>query len=120
MPCSAWKRPTQWCYFLKHAGELEVIPAKLDHPPFRKAFEIASRANMTKEECEAYDATAVRIQDERGIATAAYKEGQRHGERFGMRGVFLALRQQGYNLEQIAEMTGYSHELIEDLLKERA
>jgi len=110
----------KWCYFLKHAGRLEVIPEKLNHEPFRKAFEIANRANMTKEEWEVYDATSVRMQDERGIAIAARKEGeqigQQRGEQIGQQRILRALQQQGYGKEQMADMTGFSIAEIERLL----
>jgi predicted transposase/invertase (TIGR01784 family) len=103
----------KWCYFLKYAGRLEMIPEKLNQEPFRKAFEIANRANMTKEEWEAYDATSVRMQDERGIAIAARKEGEQIGEQKILR----ALRQKGLDLEQIADMTGLSLDEVEKLLR---
>jgi predicted transposase/invertase (TIGR01784 family) len=92
----------------------------LNHEPFRKAFEIANRANMTKEEWEAYDATSVRMQDERGIAIAARKEGeqigQQRGEQIGQQRILRALQQKGHGKEQMADMTGLSIEEIERLL----
>ncbi len=107
----------KWCYFIKHAGRLEVIPAKLDHEPIRTAFEIANRANMTKEEWEAYDAAGVKMQDERGIAIAARKEGMQEGEQKGKQEgkqeVALMMRQKGYALNVIAELTGLTVEEIE-------
>ncbi|MCI0691367.1 Rpn family recombination-promoting nuclease/putative transposase [candidate division KSB1 bacterium] len=117
----------KWCYFLKHAGHLEMIPEKLNQEPFRKAFEMANRANMTKEEWEAYDAAAVKMQDERGIATAARKEGKEEGRQEGReegreegkqeRSVEIArsMRQQGLDTNLIAEMTGLSVEVIKRL-----
>jgi len=111
----------KWCFFLKHTGRLVVIPEKLNHEPFRKAFEIANRANMTKEEWEAYDATSVRMQDERGIAIAARKEGEQIGQQRGRfeerKQILRALQHKGLGKEQIAEMTGFSLEEIERLLE---
>jgi len=101
----------KWCYFLKHAGRLEVIPAKLDHEPIRTAFGIANRANMTKEEWEAYDAAGVKMQDDRGIAIAAEKKGwqQRNLE------IARVMRQKGYELDVISELTGFTVEDIEKI-----
>jgi len=110
----------KWCFFLKHTGRLEVIPEKLNHEPFRKAFAIANRANMTKEEWEAYDATSVRMQDERGIAIAARREGEQIGQQRGRleerKQILRALQHKGLGKEQITEMTGFTLEEIERLL----
>ncbi|MDZ7362831.1 MAG: Rpn family recombination-promoting nuclease/putative transposase [candidate division KSB1 bacterium] len=104
----------KWCYFIKYAGRLEMIPEKLNEEPFRKAFEIASRANMTKEEWEEYDAAAVKMQDERGIAIAAEKKG------WQQRNVELArsMRRKGLDMNLIAELTGLSLQAIENLTEE--
>lgn len=115
----------RWCYFIQNAGHLEVIPEKLNHDPFRKAFEIANRANMTKEEWEAYDATSVRMQDERGVAIAARKEGEQIGEQRGVQigmqmgeqRILQALKQKGFDHKRIAEMTGLAVEEVEKRLK---
>jgi len=118
----------KWCFFLKNAVSLDAIPEKLNHDPFRKAFEIANRANMTKEEWEAYDATAVRLQDERGIAIAARKEGEQIGEQRGIqlgeqqgraqerKQIILTLQQKGFAKEQIAEMLGCAIDEVEKML----
>jgi predicted transposase/invertase (TIGR01784 family) len=99
----------KWCYFIKHAGHLEVIPEKLDQEPIRTAFAIANRANMTKEEWEEYDAAGVKMQDDRGIAIAAHKEGwqQRNLEMAHL------MRQKGYDLNVTSELTGLAVEEIE-------
>ncbi len=69
----------KWGFFLKHAGELEAVPARLDSGLFRKAFALANRANMTSEEWEAYFRTCMWVQDKRGAITAAYKQGYERG-----------------------------------------
>ena len=122
----------KWCYFLKHAGHLEVIPEKLNDPPIRRAFELANRANMTKEEWDAYDDAAVRMQDDRGMVTAAQKLGYRQGHQEGHQEGRQEGRQEGYQLarqdmartlfrqgmekEQIANLMGISPEELEKLL----
>jgi len=97
----------KWCYFIKHAGKVEVIPEKLNRAPYLKAFELASRANMTKEEWEAFDATAVWIQDQHGIASGAREQ--------ILHEVARALRQKKVDPLIIAETTGLSLEAIERL-----
>lgn len=101
----------KWCFFLKHAGKLQVIPEKLNSEPYLKAFELASRANMTKEEWEAFDATMVWIQDQRGAASAARKEGLQEGRRE----VARALRHEKVDPLIISKTTGLPPEEIEKL-----
>jgi len=105
----------KWCYFLKHAGHLQMIPEKLNEEPFRKAFEMANRANMTKEEWEAYDAASVIMQDQRGMVTAAWKDGRAEGKKEGKIEVARSMRQKGYDPKMIAELTGLSMKEIEEL-----
>ncbi len=122
----------KWCFFLKHAGELQTIPEKLKTEPYLKAFEVANRANMTREEWEVYDATMVAIQDERGRLTGAVKlavaearaaarmegriEGRMEGEQRGQRKLLEALLQKGFDQSTIANMTGLSQEEVASLL----
>jgi len=64
----------KWVYFIKHAGDLEAIPKKLDEPIFHKAFNQARRANMTTKELEAYDNSIRVMMDERGRIEGACKK----------------------------------------------
>ena len=102
----------KWCYFLKHAGHLEVIPEKLNDPQIRKAFELASRANMTREEWEAYDEAAVRMQDDRGMVAAA----QKLGYQLARQDMAKALARQGFDRERIAGLLNISPEEVAKLL----
>jgi len=97
----------KWCYFIKHAGRLQAIPKKLNSGPYLKAFELASRANMTKEEWEAFDATAVWVQDQHGVASGAREQ--------VLHEVAHALRQKKVDPLVIAEATSLSLEAIERL-----
>jgi len=100
--------PTEkWCYFIKHAGRLQAIPDKLNNEPYLKAFELANRANMTKAEWDAFDATMMWVQDQRGIASGAREQ--------IIHEVARALRQKKVDPLIIAETTGLSLEAIERL-----
>ncbi len=105
----------KWCYFLKHAGHLEMIPVKLNEEPYRKAFEMANRANMTKEEWEEYDAAAVKMQDDRGMITAARKEAWHGGRQERNLEIARFMRQRGLDMNLISEATGLSRDEIEKL-----
>jgi len=109
----------KWCYFLKYAGGLEIIPEKLRQEPYRKAFEIASRANMTKEEWEEYDAAGIKMQDERGAISAAQKQslqqGIQQGIQQGKQETAHAMLKEGFDANVIAKLTGLSLEEITHL-----
>jgi len=104
----------KWCFFLKHAGELEAIPARLDSGLFRKAFDLTNRANMTSEEWEAYDRTCMWVQDKRGVITAARKRGQQEGREEAKR-IARKMRELGFDTEFIAKITGVTLQEVEAL-----
>jgi predicted transposase/invertase (TIGR01784 family) len=101
----------KWCYFIKHAGRLQAIPDKLNSELYLKAFELANRSYMTKKEWEAFEATAVWVQDQHGVISAARKEGFQKGRWELAR----ALRQKKVDPRIISEATGLSFEELEAL-----
>ena len=74
----------RWVFFLKNAGSLDYIPKSLQVEVFKKAFDIANRSNLSREEWEVYDQSLVFIQDQRGAAEAALEKGLAQGEQIGM------------------------------------
>lgn len=117
----------KWVYFLKCAGDLDVIPKKLDEPTFHKAFELANRANMTTKELDAYEASLTVMRDERGRIEGAYelgvkagekkgeKEGEKKGERNKAREIARSMRKKEMASDLIAEFTGLPIKEIETL-----
>ncbi|MBF0183925.1 MAG: Rpn family recombination-promoting nuclease/putative transposase [Magnetococcales bacterium] len=87
----------QWIYFIKYAGSLQEVPAKLNAEPFRHAFEMAMVANMSAEELELYEKAGIAIADARGAVELARKEGEQKG------------RQEG---EQLGEQKGKADTLL--------
>ena len=74
----------KWIYFLKNAGSLEFVPQTLAvEPPIKKAFEIANKANMTREELEDQEHREMFIQDQRGAITKAIDDGIKKGKEEG-------------------------------------
>jgi len=64
----------KWIYFVKHAGDMEMIPKEMESPSeLRKAFEAANQMTWTREELDAYDYKGMTIQDERGRMEYAVK-----------------------------------------------
>jgi len=74
----------RWVFFLKNAGSLDYIPKSLQVEVFKKAFDIANRSNLSRDEWELYDQSMVSIQDQRGAAEAALEKGERIGLERGL------------------------------------
>ncbi|MEO5351230.1 MAG: Rpn family recombination-promoting nuclease/putative transposase [Magnetococcus sp. YQC-3] len=73
----------KWIYFIRYAESLDRVPAQLDLPPFRHAFEKALVANMTPDELDLYDKAGIAIADARGRVELARKEGVQEGIQIG-------------------------------------
>lgn len=74
----------KWIYFLKNAGSLEFIPQTLAiEQPISKAFRIANKANLNREELEDQERREMFIQDQRGALSKAREEGIQQGIKQG-------------------------------------
>lgn len=98
----------KWVYFLKHADELEVVPASADTDPLQAAYEVANTFGWSREELELYDYWGIRAQDERGMVQIALETQQKQ--------IARNLLAKGVDLNVIAETTGLSAKEIAALL----
>ena len=75
----------KWIYFLRNAGSLEFIPQtlKVEQPIF-EAFQIANKANLTREELDDQEHREMFIQDQRGALTKAIEQGIQQGRQQGI------------------------------------
>ncbi len=65
----------KWIYFLKNAKSLEVVPERMGEvQAIKKAFEVANRADLTREELEDLEHQEIYIQDQRNAITKAVKQ----------------------------------------------
>jgi predicted transposase/invertase (TIGR01784 family) len=65
----------KWIYFLKNAKSLEVVPEQMGEvQAIKKAFEVANRADLTREELEDLEHQEIYIQDQRNAITKAVKQ----------------------------------------------
>jgi len=101
----------KWVYFIKHTGHLDHVPAKLDAPAFRKAFELANRANMTPMELENYEGSIMAMLDERGRIDGAFEKGEENKAR----DIARSMRRKNMESTLIAELTGLAIAEIEKL-----
>ncbi|MBF0177694.1 MAG: Rpn family recombination-promoting nuclease/putative transposase [Magnetococcales bacterium] len=82
----------KWFYFLKHAGDLQVVPKILaDEPAIKKAFEIANKAGLTPEELDDQERREIFIQDQRGVALHAEQRGRQEGRQDEKSSVLLRI-----------------------------
>jgi predicted transposase/invertase (TIGR01784 family) len=110
----------KWIYFVKNAGNMDMIPKKMQNPKeLREAFESARQMKWSKEELEAYDARGIYIQDERGRIEYALEEGEKIGieKGYDKRAIEMAkiMKKEGEPIEKISRYTNLSKEEIEKL-----
>ncbi len=75
----------RWFYFLKHAGNLEAVPASLQaEPAIVEAFDIANKAGLTPEELDDQERREIFIQDQRGALMLAEQRGVEKGREEGL------------------------------------
>jgi predicted transposase/invertase (TIGR01784 family) len=112
----------KWVYFIKHASDLEVIPANaVDIDPLRAAYEMANRFGWSRAEMEVYDYWDMKAQDEQGAISAAEKRGVQQGLQQGLQqgeqqkaqAIARNLRASGMDTAQVAALTGLSLEEVE-------
>ena len=111
----------KWIYFVKHAGNMTMIPKELEAPSeLKEAFASANQLTWSKEELDAYDAKGIWIQDERGRLEHAIEEGKslgrEEGKREGAKDKAIEMAKnslaEGLSIELISKLTGLSKEEI--------
>jgi predicted transposase/invertase (TIGR01784 family) len=111
----------KWIYFVKNAGNMTMIPKKLEEPQeLREAFEVANQMSWTKEELDAYDVKGIYIQDERGRVAYALEEGEKIGFEKGMKQkavqAAIELLKNGVSIDIIVKSSGLTKEEIKKLI----
>jgi len=103
----------KWIYFIKNAENIDVIPSDLKDDGLKHAYEFADKHSWTKEELDAYDYAAMRLQDERGKTTVAVRKAVDHEK------IEIAKKamQQGLSDELITKLTNLPFEIIQELRK---
>ncbi|MBD2576832.1 Rpn family recombination-promoting nuclease/putative transposase [Oscillatoria sp. FACHB-1406] len=75
----------KWLYFIKNARELEKVPDDFQEvPELKRAFEIANRANLSREELEELEKHEIFIHDQRNAIKRALKQGLEKGRKQGL------------------------------------
>ncbi len=114
----------KWIYFIKHASDLEMVPASADHAALRAAYDIANTFGWSRNELEVYEYWSMRVQDERGAIEFAEERGVRRGRQEGevvglQRGKEETARKmlaKGYDVAEVADLTGLTREEVAALV----
>ena len=108
----------KWIYFMKYARSLNSVPENLDEiPEFHQAFDIASQADLTREELEALERREMFIYDQQGAIALGIEQGLEQGLEQGKRDVARNLLGE-LNDDAIARVTGLSLDAIAALRQE--
>ena len=117
-------RLDKWLYFIKHLEDFQSIPAIFRNEViFEQAFEKAELARLDNAQWESYERSLMEYRDVKGYIDTAFSEGRLEGEIEGkMNGkiegkleIALRMKQRGFSMQEIAEMTGLSDEQISKL-----
>ena len=109
----------KWIYFMKNVSRLEIIPENMETiPEINKAFNIANRANLTREELEDLQKREMFIQDQQASIIKSKKEGREEGREEGKVEKAIEIAKQLIGIldeETISKTTGLSIEEIRSL-----
>lgn len=109
----------KWMYVIRNLNKLERIPDELREGIFERLFEVAEIAKFTPEEVRTYEDSLKIYRDLKNSIDTAREEGEIKGELKGkIEGkieIALKLIKKGFDIIDIAELTGLSVEAIEKL-----
>ena len=109
----------KWLFLLKNLHRFQEIPAVLQEKIFRKVFKIAEVSKLNKQDMEQYQASLKYKRDWKNAldyaTEEAAEEGMKRGMEKGMEKVAEGMKNKGYALSEIAELTGLSTERIQQL-----
>jgi len=109
----------KWTYFLKNAQTLQKIPATLNKPAFKEAFDILEQGNWTTKELNAYDRYIDAIRSRENQIDTAKGEGREKGKEEAFKLIAQdLLTTTSMNITEIARLTRLSLEEIEKIKKE--
>ena len=76
----------KWIYFMKNISKLDNIPENMETiPEMNKAFNIANRANLSREELEDLHKREMFLQDQQAVIIKSKKEGLKEGRQEGLK-----------------------------------
>ncbi|MEM7367771.1 MAG: Rpn family recombination-promoting nuclease/putative transposase [Bacteroidota bacterium] len=115
----------KWLYVFTHLSQLQDRPKALQERIFKRLFDAAEIARFSPEERDAYEESLKYYRDIKNIVDTSKAEGKEEGREEGRekgrkeRSYEIAqqMKQKGYPIEQISELTGLSPSEIERLTR---
>jgi predicted transposase/invertase (TIGR01784 family) len=112
-------RSDKWYYFLKNLDSFESIPSIFREPIFERALETAEVARLSKDEVLQYEMSQIAQWDNYSVMETAkfigHAEGRAEGRANEKIEIARNMKNKGFDISIIAEMTGLSSAEIERL-----
>lgn len=109
-------RLDKWLYLIRHLEDFQTIPAIFKDEVFTQAFEKAELAKFGQAELDSYENSLKIYRDLKGVIETAYDDGKTEGKLEGKLeeklGVALKMRQKGFPVKDIDELTGLSEDEV--------
>jgi len=105
----------RWIYAIKYLSEFKNQPPELAGKVFDRLFQIAEIASFTEQEAFEFEESLKEFRDYNNTIKTSFMEGIEKGERETNLKNAKRMRDKGYSLEDISEITGLSIEEIEYL-----
>ena len=109
----------QWLYFLKHAEELDEVPAGLSDVTVQKAFQVLDSFGWSNEDKRQYEDMMIAIFDEQGRISESYNEGKEEGREEGKKQERIEIAKtmivDKFPVETIIKYTGLTQIEIEEI-----
>ena len=122
----------KWLYFLKNLPNFDEIPNILKEPVFIKGFQKAEISKYNQDELRKYEESLKIYRDLKGVVDTSFYEGEKigiekgkiEGEKIGIEKgkieskyeTVKKMKQKGFDVKLISEITGLSENEIEKLL----
>jgi predicted transposase/invertase (TIGR01784 family) len=98
----------KWIYFIKNAGNLEVVPDNINDEGLKSAYEEANVQTWTQEELDAYEYAFMREEDERARLDKAKEEGKEENKI----NTVLKLHGKAKSIKEIADLLDISEDEV--------
>ena len=113
----------KWLYLLKNLTRLMERPAALQERIFQRVFDLAEIARFTPDESRIYEESLKQYRDMHNTITSAERrgreegriEGREEGHKNAKHEDALKMKAKGYPIEEIADITGLTPEVINNL-----
>ncbi|NJK84556.1 MAG: Rpn family recombination-promoting nuclease/putative transposase [Saprospiraceae bacterium] len=103
----------KWVYFIKNAGNLEVVPENINDEGLKSAYEEANVQTWTQEELDAYEYAFMREEDERARLDKAEQKGKQEGKVE----IILEMYDDGFPVDKIAKLVKMTVQEVEQVVE---